>query len=284
MIFFHCLFVFISCSHVQIPAHADSKSSYFESLQKRLVSDGFDERAVRELYNRPGVRFNTKGVSAYFVHRESTLNYEQFLEKAPVETAREYMRKHKAKLAAAEKIYGVDPKVITAILLVETRLGTYTGRSSVFNILSTMSALADPNVKDMLWKKVSGRTRLSKQEFEEKSERKSGWAYDELKAFLKYTASENLNPLDIEGSYAGAMGFCQFMPSNILTLAKDGDNDGRIDLFTHADAIMSIASYLNHYGWRPGISREAAYKVVYEYNHSEYYVNTILNIAELLKG
>lgn len=80
------------------------------------------------------------------------------------------------------------------------------------------------------------------------------------------------------------MGLCQFMPSNILILAKDGDNDGRIDLFSHADAIMSIASYLKHYGWYPGIAGQEAYNVVYTYNHSSYYVNTILKIVELLKG
>ena len=52
----------------------------------------------------------------------------------------------------------------------------------------------------------------------------------------------------------------------------------------HADAIFSIASYLKHYGWKPGISREKAYKVVYHYNHSKYYVNTVLDIADKLKG
>ena len=54
--------------------------------------------------------------------------------------------------------------------------------------------------------------------------------------------------------------------------AKDGNGDGRIDLFDDADAIFSIASYLKHYGWAPGIDRDSAYKVVYHYNHSKYYV------------
>ncbi|MEZ4604946.1 MAG: lytic murein transglycosylase [Desulfobacterales bacterium] len=89
---------------------------------------------------------------------------------------------------------------------------------------------------------------------------------------------------DIIGSYAGAMGFAQFMPSNILILAEDGNDDGSINLFHHEDAIASIANYLKHYGWQPGMTREDAGKVVYHYNHSSYYVDTVLKIAEKLKS
>jgi membrane-bound lytic murein transglycosylase B len=95
---------------------------------------------------------------------------------------------------------------------------------------------------------------------------------------------ENVDPVAIKGSYAGAMGISQFMPSNIPELAKDGNNDGSIDLFNHADAIASIAFYLKHHGWKPGISRQKAEKVVHHYNHSERYVDTVLKISKLLKG
>jgi membrane-bound lytic murein transglycosylase B len=80
------------------------------------------------------------------------------------------------------------------------------------------------------------------------------------------------------------MGIAQFLPSSILAYAKDGNNDGRIDLFNHSDAIASIAGYLKNYGWHPGIDGKKAYKIVYRYNRSSYYVNTVLKIAELLKG
>jgi membrane-bound lytic murein transglycosylase B len=93
-----------------------------------------------------------------------------------------------------------------------------------------------------------------------------------------------MDPVNINGSYAGAMGICQFMPSNILTLAVDGDGNGSVDLFTHADAIASVANYLKKHGWKPGLNREQKFKAVYHYNHSKYYVNTVLDIAQLLKG
>lgn len=67
-----------------------------------------------------------------------------------------------------------------------------------------------------------------------------------------------MNPADIKGSYAGALGIAQFMPSNALSLAKDGDMDGKIDLFDHPDAIHSIANYLKQHGWKLGLTRRRA--------------------------
>jgi membrane-bound lytic murein transglycosylase B len=90
--------------------------------------------------------------------------------------------------------------------------------------------------------------------------------------------------LSVTGSYAGAVGIAQFMPSNILLHGQDGNQDGHIDLFDHADAITSIASYLKYYGWQPGMTGEPAGKVIYHYNRSPYYVDTILKAAKLLKG
>ena len=64
----------------------------------------------------------------------------------------------------------------------------------------------------------------------------------------------------------------------------DGNNDGRINLFDDADAIASIAYYLKKHGWRPGIDRQQAKKVIYHYNHSQRYVEAVLKISDLLKG
>jgi len=275
------LFIFYACSHIQTsPAHADSK--YFDSLQKMLIQDGFDKTRIKKIYSDSRIKFNTSGVSAYFVHQESRANYDQFTETEPIQRALNYMERYENELINAEKAYGVDRRIITAIILVETNFGTYLGKRSVLSTLSTMAALTDPGVKEMLWNRVADTTDLTKEEFEAKADKKSEWAYNELKAFLEYTDKEVTDPFEIQGSFAGAMGICQFMPSNILTLAKDGNNDGRINLFNHADAIMSVASYLKHYGWYPGIDRNGAYNAVYTYNHSSYYVNTILKIAELL--
>ena len=194
------------------------------------------------------------------------------------------MREHAATLEAAEKKFGVDPNVITAIILVETKFGRFLGTRSIINTLSTMASLTEAPPREYLWGQLPKERRFERNRYDQKADRKSQWAYKELKAFLTYTQQHKVDPINIKGSYAGAMGIAQFMPSNILAYGKDGNGDGRIDLFEDADAIHSIASYLKHYGWKPGIDRKKAYKVVYHYNHSKYYVNTVLKITELLKG
>ena len=266
----------------QNPAIAGNSSAYFESLQKRLIIEGFDKRMIKDLYNRPEVSFDFKGVSRYFVYREAKLNYDQFTSRSSIKNAKQYMKKYNAELSRAERIYGVDKKIITAIILVETRLGKVVGNRSILNTLSTLSSLSDLNIRDIVWDKNSKSCRLTRKEFDKWSDRKSKWAYSELKAFLVYVNREGIDAAGINGSFAGALGIAQFMPSSILAYAKDGDGDGSVDLFNHADAITSIATYLSHYGWHPGIDRKGAYKVVYRYNHSKYYVNTILKISELL--
>jgi membrane-bound lytic murein transglycosylase B len=263
---------------------AKNSNKHFESLQKRLIEDGFDKDRILALYKKSEVYFETKGVSRFLVHREASLNYNQFKSKKSIRNALKYMEQHQEILEKTEKTYGVDKEIITAIILVETRLGMMLGGPSVLNTLSSMAALEDPDVRNMFWGGVSKSTRLTREQFEKWVKRKSSWAYKELKAFLNYTAKENMDPVAVSGSYSGAMGIAQFMPTNILAFAKDGDNDESINIFHHSDAITSIANFLKHYGWYPGIDGKKAYKVIYHYNHSRQYVDTILKVSTLLKS
>jgi peptidoglycan lytic transglycosylase B len=263
---------------------ADPAPSPFESLNTRLVKDGFDASYIQELYQHSKAQFELNGVTLFFVHRESKLDYNQFITKKNINRAKSYQEKYEIDLDRAEKEYGVDKQVITAIILVETKLGTYLGKRSIFNTLSTMAALSDPYARKKLWNHLSSKHTLSKAKFEKKAATKSAWAYKELKAFITFAAREKIDPVLIKGSYAGAMGIAQFMPTNLSKYAIDGNRDGRVDLFQHPDAIHSIANYLKRFGWRPGIDAKEAAKVIYYYNHSDYYVRTILKIADRLKG
>lgn len=256
----------------------------FDSLQKRLVADGFDARRIKKIYADEDVFFEVRGVTAYFQHNEAKLNYKKLTQRSWIKEAREYMREHARTLDQAEKKFGVDPKVITAIILVETKFGRYLGKRSIINTLSTMAALSEAKPREYLWGQLPGERRFTRSKYDKKADRKADWAYNELKAFLTYADMHKIEPTSVVGSYAGALGIAQFMPSNIKAYGQDGNGDGRIDLFQHADAIFSIAGYLKHYGWKPGIKRDQAAKVVYHYNHSKYYVNAILEIVDLLQG
>jgi membrane-bound lytic murein transglycosylase B len=262
---------------------AQEKTEFFSALQQRLVADGFSAEAIVRLYGRPEVFVEADGVSRFFVHTEAKLNYDQFTTPESIERARRYLQENTAVMSHAEVGYGVDKRVITAILLVESRLGTVSGSRSALNILSTLAALAEPAFQELFWRLIPPERRISRERFNERVQKRAEWGYRELKALLRYAEREGLDPALIVGSYAGAVGYAQFMPTNILAYAQDGDQDGRIDLLVHADAIASIANYLKRHGWQPGISREKQEKAIYAYNPSSYYVNAILKVADRLK-
>ncbi|MBF0099501.1 MAG: lytic murein transglycosylase [Desulfobacterales bacterium] len=269
-------FVFVSNTAIAAPMFS------FNYIQQKLISDGFSKQTIQAMYARPDVKSDFKAISLFFIQQESKLNYDQFLSPELIGKARSYLKEHEKELQVAENNFQVDPKIITAITLVETHLGTVVGNRKVINTLSSIASLGDRHVRDQLWKSISDSTHYSRKKFAKRCKAKSEWAYDELKAFLKFAKQESFDPIEIKGSFAGAMGICQFMPSNALILAKDGNADGKVDLFNHADAIVSIANFLKKYGWHPSISNQDAYEVLLYYNRSKYYVNTLLKIRETL--
>jgi len=269
---------------LQAGATAKNNSDHFQALQQKLITDGFNADKITGLYSRPQVFFETDGVTILFTYSEAKVDYDQFANKWSIDKAKKYMQQHREELNRVEKAYGVDSRVITAILLVETGLGKNVGKRSALNSLSSLACLMYPDVRRTVYKQIPEDKRPAQKKFEESAKRRSKWAYAELKAFLKYAYQEGFDPAQIPGSFAGAMGYAQFMPSNILAYGKDGNDDGTIDLLTHSDSMASIANFLKRHGWKPGISRKKQEKVIYHYNHSDYYVKTILKIAERLKS
>lgn len=267
-----------------LAAAAQQKPDYFAAVKTRLIADGFAPDTISQLYGRTEVFLEADGVSRFFVHSEARLNYDQFSTPESIEKARAYLHEQRIPLAEAEEAYGVDACAITAILLVESRLGAVSGSRSALNILSTLAALTDAGMQETFWKIIPSERRISRAHYDERVRRRAEWGYRELKALLKYAEREQIDPVAVTGSYAGAVGYAQFMPTSIIAYARDGDGDGRVDLRTHADAIASIANYLNRHGWRPGSSREQQEKAVHAYNPSSYYVAAIMKIADLLKG
>ncbi|MBT8365312.1 MAG: lytic murein transglycosylase [Deltaproteobacteria bacterium] len=267
-----------------ILAGKKNNNHHFEPLQNKLIQDGYDSEKIQRLYDRPQVHFEADGITLLFTYSESKVDYDQFSNDWSIRKAQNYMAKHQDDLERTEKAYGVDKYVITAILLVESSLGKTLGTRSALNTLSTLASLMYPEARSEFYTMIPQAKRTSREKYEKSAKRKSKWAYGELKAFLEYADQEGFDPAEMPGSFAGAMGLAQFMPTSILAYGKDGNNDGTIDLLTHADAMASIANYLKRHGWRPGISRKKAEKVIYHYNHSKYYVKAILKIAKRLES
>jgi membrane-bound lytic murein transglycosylase B len=149
-----------------------------------------------------------------------------FLTDARIARGVDFWRQNQAALARAEREYGVPAQVIVAIIGVETFFGRNTGNYRVIDALSTLGFDYPPRA-----------------EFFRK----------ELREFLLMARAEQLDPLLLKGSYAGAMGLPQFMPSSFRAYAVDFDGDGHINLWTDpADAIGSVANYFKQHGWVAG--------------------------------
>lgn len=118
---------------------------------------------------------------------------------------------------------------------------------------------------------------------QEKLDEKSLWAYREVKALLTHCERNNLDPRAIIGSEYGAIGICQFMPTNLEAYTDDGDGDGIIDLFNPNDAIVSTAKFLAVHNWAKAEDIAAQRRVIMRYNISSRYANTVLALAESLE-
>jgi len=137
-----------------------------------------------------------------------------------------FWNENKETLERAEKEYGVPPEIIVAIIGVETRYGRHKGGYRVMDSLSTL-AFEYP--------------------------KRSKFFRSELEQYLLLAREENIEPLSIKGSYAGAMGKPQFISSSYRNYAIDFDGDGKRDLWNNTvDAIGSVANYFKRHKWQPG--------------------------------
>jgi membrane-bound lytic murein transglycosylase B len=150
----------------------------------------------------------------------------RFVEPKRIAAGHRFIQAHSARLAEAEARFGVPKEIITAIIGVETIYGRHTGRFGTFAALTTLAFDYPP------------RASLFRRELEE---------------LLLLAREEQRSPLAYRGSYAGALGLPQFLPSSLRRYGLDFDGDGRIDLAASADdAIGSVANFLAGHGWEKG--------------------------------
>ena len=142
-----------------------------------------------------------------------------------INKGRELLAKHKDLLAELTRQYGVPGHYLVAFWGLETNFGSIKGKMPIIDSLATLAC--DP--------------------------RRSRFFSAELVKALQLVEREQLNVADMVGSWAGAMGHTQFMPSAYLAYAKDGDNDGKVDLWnSEQDALTSAANFLQQLGWQNG--------------------------------
>jgi membrane-bound lytic murein transglycosylase B len=278
-----------------LPGSVRTAVADWTPLIERLAVDGFDRPGVEALFVRPEVRFEPDAMAGKIkalVRSRSTTGSaapelknvirRDYLAKRVITRARSYIAENRAVLEEIDSLYGVPKEVVVSILLIETHLGRSTGNRLVFNRLASMALSADleavrPHLGDDLLSPEN-------EEFARRRCREKGeWAYNELTALLRLAGRDGIDPLGIRGSVYGAIGLCQFMPSNVFLFGVDADQDGRVDPFTKTDALHSIANYLRGHGWRPGMDRDGQHRTIFAYNHSTVYANTVLAVAGKLR-
>lgn len=200
---------------------------------------------------------------------------------ANVEKCRAFLEQNKAAFDYSERTFGVPREIAVSLLFVETRLGTVLGKDKAFYTLASMAASRRPEDISTYVAQLSDATLPDRQNWiQQKMIQRSDWAYKELVALLKNIRSAHEDALNMPGSMYGAIGLCQFMPSNITTYGADGDGDGAVNLFTVPDAASSLSNYLAKNGWKRAVTRADKQKVIKTYNHIDIYANTILGLAE----
>jgi membrane-bound lytic murein transglycosylase B len=218
------------CAHAATvePGHPFPRAQLARFAAQVARRDGLRRRAVLRVLRH--ARTQPKIIDEMSRPAERVLEWWQyrqiFLTDKRIAAGVEFWQDHRDALERVSAEQGVPPQYIVAILGAETYYGRITGSYRVLDALSTLAFDYPP---------------------------RAHYFRSELEQFLLLTHREKIDPLSVKGSYAGAMGPLQFMPSAYLKYAVDGNDDGQRDLFTDWDDIFaSVAQYLHQCGWQPG--------------------------------
>ena len=300
------LILCVLCAHVPAPAIAknvqrasapgsSALAPAWQSLQVRLARDGVSGSAYDALLQMLPAKptqspMGRKMLALYNKHffpkppPPLTEYYKGVVTEANAKKCRDYLALHREAFVRAEASYHVPPEIAVALLFVETRLGTVLADipENAFYTLASMAVSRTP--QDIsAWLPKMKQSSKHMRWIAQTMPGRSDWAYKEFRALIVYMVENGVLPDQLPGSIYGAVGLCQFMPSNISIYGADGNGDGRIDLFTIEDASMSLAKYLAKHGWKADSTRDQQHALLMKYNHSKVYANTILALSDLIK-
>ncbi len=265
------------------PSESNETPTPYQYLINRLSHDGFDSEFLNKLLMDTRAELIPRFLIPSLVSREKKELYAQFFNPASLELSKKFLRENLTILRKAENRFHAEKEIIVAILLVESRFGENIGKYRAIPTLATMALMDFPEHLQksylILMEKNPG---LSYERVEDLARKRAEWAYYQLKCFLNIIRHEKTDPLEIYGYHAGALGMAQFIPSSYITYAQSKEGLGNW-LLDKEEAIFSIGNYLNAHGWKRNLSIEKKRKVIWSYNHSDPYVETILQVAQKIK-
>ncbi|MEO7727564.1 MAG: lytic murein transglycosylase B [Burkholderiales bacterium] len=207
-------------------AAADFAPDVVEFIDGMAAKHAFDRAQLQRWFAQARVQ---QGILRAMARPTTALPWRVFREThvtaARVRGGLDYWERYAATLARAAARSGVPEELLVATIGIESFYGKLVGTSNVFNALVTLAFNYPPRAE---------------------------FFRNELEEFLLLTRELKLDPLQVKGSYAGALGVPQFLPSSYRRYAVDFDDDGKRDLWNHSDAIGSIANYYKSFGWQQG--------------------------------
>jgi membrane-bound lytic murein transglycosylase B len=284
--------VFVCCLGVAALAGVAAPATLWDPLVDRLAADGFERRKVAYLFSSPDLEFQpeimARKMNVLLNTRLSAREpgpqpepevMDRYLNPLLIAGAYAFYREHRAELTVIHEKYGVPGEILTALMLLESRLGMTVGDYNGFTILASMALAGDFElIRDRIERRdVPGETM---DWLIRRTREKGDWAYEELKALIRYARANGQDPLTIRSSVYGAIGLCQFMPTSAEHYGRDGSGDGRVNLFEIRDALYSMANFMAEHGWKDSMTEAQKLKVIYRYNHSESYAMTVLAVAD----
>jgi membrane-bound lytic murein transglycosylase B len=269
-----------SVAHGNVPEEISScYHPLLGGLIERLSQDGFDLEFLSKLFLDPRAELMPELMTISLVSRETTDVYAPFLSPESILLAKKFLQNNMSILRETEKRFQVDKEIIVAILLVESRFGENIGKRRVIPTLASIALIDLPENLQYTYQVLLGvHSELAYDVAEGLAKRRAQWAYQELRQFLQIIRNEGMDPLEVKGSYAGALGMPQFLPSSYRNYSLNSRSFEEW-LTSKEGAVISIANYLKSNGWKKDLPLQKKRQVIWSYNHSTPYVDTILQIA-----
>ncbi len=257
-------------------------------VEELLIAEGLDASEAQSIMQDPRIDVRPDIVIKNLFFSSPKGDEEQPLimriDPRQIDAGRVFMQDYAGTLAVVGDRFGVSPSIITAILIVESRLGTYPMPYSVATAYANLAFLLHPDYFSRIQSLYADAyPQLQEEATIARAKRRARWALGELFYLSQIAQHLEIDPLEITGSFAGALGPAPFIPSSFWIFGQDGDGDGVADPFNLTDAMFSMGHYLKKYGWRENAPTEQKRKAVWYYNRSQVYVNTIMMLYDKLQ-
>ncbi len=252
-------------------------------LVERLRANGVSQHDIDAIYTDP--RMPEFTFIPFSVRpKEPASMYTNFTKPTYRELGTSFLNQKKEEFDHVEQTLKVPREVVTAILVVESQIGRFTGNQLIVYRLSRLaSANAPENLRENYHEQKKKDPSVTFEQVQRRGRYLEQTFLPEIPALLAIAKQNNIEVLSMKGSIAGAFGMPQFLPSAFMKFGMDGNQDGTISLHNEEDAMWSTANYLANYGFREDIPLQEKRSIIWRYNKSKSYIDTILRLSNSMK-